>query len=168
MGRQFPALQHSSPPRAPQHPNPEGNTGTSPNTILKPSSHHRSLAPQQGKSSINQSSLFGQGLPVLGSTAPGKGVSWGQGKEKEPGKAGPGEAGLGGLIPAGLGMIGVPGGPPPPGGPCGETERGSDTQPRASPTSPHSQTQWDLTPPNPACPHYGSNAPPQLQELPEP
>lgn len=33
----------------------------------------------------------------------------------------PGErGGLRGLIPAGLGMMGVPGGPPPPGGPCGD------------------------------------------------
>lgn len=63
---------------------------------------------------------------MLGSTAPGKGVSW---QGKEPGRAGPGDGGLRGLIPAGLGMMGVPGGPPPPGGPCEETERGSATQP---------------------------------------
>lgn len=40
-----------------------------------------------------------------------------------------------GLLPAGLGMMGVPGGPPPPGGPCGETELG---EPRRCPDAPQS------------------------------
>lgn len=69
--------------------------------------------------------------------------------------------GLRGLIPAGLGMMGVPGGPPPPGGPCGETKWGSATQTRASPTSPRFQMRcWTWHPQTqPGFPHGTDSLP---------
>lgn len=77
-----------------------------------------------------------------------------QEKGKKPRKALPPARWVsGGLVPAGLGMMGVPGGPPPPGGPCGETKRGSAAQTRASPTSPRFQT------PSPSCTSHPQTQP---------
>lgn len=134
----------------------------SPNTIPKPSSPCHSLSEKAKATEIGFHQL---GRSCLRSVAWPQGWgSPGRGRGRSPGDGGFG--GLGGLVPAGLGMMGVPGGPPPPGGPCGETKLGSAMQTRASPTTPRFQTPPRAGPgtPKPSLapsPHPGTDPPPQ-------
>lgn len=75
------------------------------------------------------------------------------------------ERALRGLIPAGLGMMGVPGGPPPPGGPCGKKVSVRCANMSTAHLSMFANTSPNSQPPNPAQSPPTALIPPKPHKL---